>query len=194
MLDQVLNHMVRENPSLKVPRCGECQRIHYGRSRVLIKPLGRGARLFPNGQERADHFYEEHVKLNPEKYLCDKWTLTGDLVINTDGFPQLCYSNVTLSPQIRTMQGPSLYREGFQTIRCFFLESWQGQARFIKDNLPDLVKSRPNFHYCPLFLFRRLLGQPELEGTKRYGEELRQEAGTQERHEGAVKSSASTAG
>ena len=79
------------------------------------------------------------------------------MVLDTKGFPQLCYSNVALTPEARTTRGPNLYHDGFERIRKFYFKVWEDRVEFLRNNLWKLVAARPNENYCPLALFKETL-------------------------------------
>ena len=157
MLQAVLEQVSIEQPDLDLSKCDQCSQIHYSQNCAHIVPLGRATKLFPNGKEKEKDFFEKHVLMNEHKYLCDNWTSWGSMIVDTKGFPQLCYSNLALTPKARTVSGPNLYRDGFNSINEFYIRVWRDRMGFLKEKLPEIVKSRPNTYFCPLRLFQKTL-------------------------------------
>ena len=150
LLNEVLDQVASDCPE---------QKLSTSVSSGYTVPLGRATQLFPNGSRQEKLFFNRHVKMNPHKYLCDNWKRWTAITVDTEGFPQLCYSNLALTPEARTTEGPNLYRDGFERIRDFYIQAWKDRMNFLKDNFPRLVKFRPNDHYCPLALFKRTLSR-----------------------------------
>jgi len=150
ILNMLLEEIIKEHPEIKFSKHMDS---------ALIIPLGRASNLFPNGVNEEKIFFDKHVRMNPYEYLCDNWMHWDSITIDTRGFPLLCYSNLALTSKARTVRGPNLYRDGFQRICDFYIRVWKDRINFLKQNLPDLVKQRPNKHYCPLILFKQTLSE-----------------------------------
>jgi len=157
ILETLLNQITKEHPGLDFSGKNKDSRISYSTNFAYIVPLGRAAKLFPNGQEMEKDFFDTHVLMSDDKYLCDNWTSWGSMIIDTKGYPQLCYSNLALTPKARTTDGPNLYRDGFESITEFYLNVWKDRMEFLMKNFPEIVQNRPNPHYCPLNLFKETL-------------------------------------
>jgi hypothetical protein len=157
VLTEILRELSEEHPEITFPKCPVCSKVHFDQKSAFIIPLGRAANLFPNGHDEERTFFDKHVKMNPHKYLCDNWLSWGSMIIDTKGFPQLCYSNVALTPTARTTKGPNLYKDGFERIRRFYVRVWEDRIDFLKNNLHNLIRTRPNKNYCPLDLFKQTL-------------------------------------
>ena len=157
VLAEILKELSEEHPEITFSKCPVCSKIHFDQKSAFIVPLGRAADLFPNGRNEEKTFFDKHVKMNSHKYLCDNWLSWGSMIIDTKGFPQLCYSNVALTPTVRTTKGPNLYKDGFESIRRFYIRVWEDRVDFLKNNLRNLIRTRPNKNYCPLDLFKQTL-------------------------------------
>ena len=158
ILDMLVANLAQEHPEIPFPKCEHCDKVHYAKEFAPIVPLGRATQLFPNGAQEEVGFFAKHVAENPYRYLCDNWQSWGAVTIDTKGFPQLCYSNLALTPQARTTQGPNLYSgKGFAAIREFYLQVWRDRARFLLQHLPELVRQRPNSQHCPLCSYKQTL-------------------------------------
>jgi len=157
ILNKLLERLAMEHPEVNFPICNECNKIHYEINFAQIVPIGRAVNLISDGVNKEKIYFEKHVKMNPHNYLCDNWTSWGSMVIDTQGYPQLCYSNLALTPQARTTEGPNIYHDGFESIIEFYDRVWKDRINFLKENMIDLVKERPNSHYCPLKLFKKTL-------------------------------------
>jgi MoaA/NifB/PqqE/SkfB family radical SAM enzyme len=131
----------------------EIKNIRVTKKSAHIVPLGRGAQLFPNKKEE-ERFFSTHMTGAPQKPLCENWKARNLMMIDTKGYPQLCYSNVALTTQIRTKKGPNLYKDGFKKIRDFYLRVWQSRKEFLKKNMKKLASGDS---YCPLRLFKDVL-------------------------------------
>ena len=150
ILDTLLEDIIKNNPEITFSK---------NLDSAYIIPLGRATQLFPNGDNKEKVFFDKHVRMNPYNYLCENWMRWGSMTIDTKGFPQLCYSNLALTPKARTIRGPNLYHDGFKKIREFYIKVWEDRINFLKKNLPDLVRQKPNKHYCPLILFKQILSE-----------------------------------
>jgi hypothetical protein len=131
--------------------------FRYNVDSAYIIPLGRAANLFPDGVSQEQKIFEKHIQMNSSSYLCDNWMHWNSITIDTSGYPQLCYSNLALSPIARTRSGPNLYEDGFDAICDFYFDVFKERISFLKENLKRLVSIRPNNHYCPLNLFKHTL-------------------------------------
>ncbi|TFF90471.1 MAG: hypothetical protein EU548_02825 [Promethearchaeota archaeon] len=129
----------------------------YKLDAAYIIPLGRAATLFPDGKQQERELFDKHIQMNPYNYLCDNWMRWSSMTIDTMGYPQLCYSNLALSPIARTTSGPNLYKDGFDAICDFYINVFEDRLQFLRENLPKLVRTRPNKNYCPLNLFKDVL-------------------------------------
>jgi hypothetical protein len=159
VLTEILKEIDKEHPERAFSKCPKCQQIHFKRKSVHIVPLGRAAGLFPNGSEEEKTFFDKHVKMNSHKYLCDNWLSWSSIMVDTKGYPQLCYSNVALTEKARTTEGPNLYDDGFESIRRFYIKVWEDRIDYLKNHLSKLVRSRPNSNYCPFDLFKQTLNK-----------------------------------
>jgi hypothetical protein len=144
----ILDRLIEHFPELN---------FRYSVDSAYIIPLGRAANLFPNGIILEQNIFEKHIQMNSISYLCDNWMHWNSMTIDTFGYPQLCYSNLALSPIARTQSRPNLYKDGFDTICDFYINVFKDRISFLKDNLPKLVRIRPNNYYCPLNLFKQTL-------------------------------------
>jgi len=153
VLDMILRKLDLDHPEIPFPRCAECDKIHYSRKSRHILPLGRAADLFFDGRHLEARLYEDHIQANARESLCPNWTSCGEMMIDTKGYPQLCYSNIALTPECRTTKGPNLYKEGFDAIREFYLRVWEDRRLFLAKNLKQLENTTHNL-YCPLPRFR----------------------------------------
>jgi len=154
VMDKLLENLSKEHPEVNFPMCDICSKVHYEKNSHEIAPIGRAASLFPEGRKKQEYYIDKHVNSTPYKYLCDNWTSWGSMTIDTKGFPQLCYSNVSLTPKIRITKGINLYSDGFKSIKNLYLQVWKLRAKYLLKNLPALVQRRPNDNYCPHSLFR----------------------------------------
>jgi hypothetical protein len=154
VLDMVLKKLDLDHPEIPFPRCPECDKIHYNRKSGYILPLGRAASLFFDGQRLEERLYEDHIRTNEREPLCPNWNSWGEMTVDTKGYPQLCYSNVALTPGRRTTTGPNLYRDGFEVIRKFYLRVWEDRRQFLEKSRKRL-DTTPHDMYCPLPRFRK---------------------------------------
>jgi hypothetical protein len=156
VLDRLLIELAGQYPEIDWPRCPDCERIHYDVSTALIVPVGRATQFFAADPEIEQKWVESHVFENPNRFLCPNWLSWGRVTISTAGFPQLCYSNAALTDHLRTITGPNLYGPGgFESVRHFYMAAWERWATYLGENLPHLVRQRPNESYCPAWLFQQ---------------------------------------
>eukprot|EP01106_Pelomyxa_sp_JSP_P009900 TRINITY_DN26816_c0_g1_i1.p1 TRINITY_DN26816_c0_g1~~TRINITY_DN26816_c0_g1_i1.p1 ORF type:complete len:356 (+),score=93.58 TRINITY_DN26816_c0_g1_i1:235-1302(+) len=155
VLDKLLQVCEAENPDVAFPKCASCSTIHYNIDPKNVAPLGRASLFFPNGKHIEETFFEEHVKVNEDEFLCSNWSTIDAITIDTKGYPQLCYSNLALMPKVRSTNGANLYSErGWHEVMEFFGQVQRDRISYLRDNLPALLLRRPNANYCPLLMFR----------------------------------------
>jgi hypothetical protein len=159
VLDMLLEKIGRDHPGISLPRCPDCGRVDLSRKSGHILPLGRAADLFFDGRRLEARLYEDHIRRRFHEPLCPQWTSWGEMTIDTRGYPQLCYSNIALTPGCRTTRGPNLYKDGFAAIRDFYERVWEDRRAFMATHGQRLARE-PHDMYCPLPRFQALLSGP----------------------------------
>jgi hypothetical protein len=161
VLDMILKKLDLDNPDLPFSRCQDCDNIEYSRKSGRILPLGRAADFFFDGKQLESRLYKDHIRTNTREPCCPNWTSWGEMMFDAKGFPQLCYSNIALTPEARTTEGPNLYKDGLGAVRDFYLRVWEDRRLYLARNRRRLESSRHDL-YCPLPRFRSCLRSANL--------------------------------